>query len=301
MTGGDVISLDYGVPTLYEWASFVEQAKAEGVKTMFWGGSIGPFLAKPHVEEQMIRHLKKYDAITVRESETAAYMRKLGIENFVEVTDPAFTLKPESFDVEGLLPTAPNGVVGLNVSPLIRRFRDGGPESQERLDREVAEFARNIVEKHGYAVVFLPHVGPLDGGTWNSDYHYMKGIMDKYGLSGDRMRIAPANLNAAQLKYLISKFRFLIAARTHATIGAFSTLVPTISIAYSVKAKGINKDLFGDTRLVLETPKVSQESLMNSLKLLEQEEDAIRAHLTAVMPEWRKRAQLSAQVLQSVL
>ena len=34
-------------------------------------------------------------------------------------------------------------------------------------------------------------------------------------------------------------------ARTHATIAAYSTGVPTLVIGYSVKARGIAKDLFG--------------------------------------------------------
>ncbi len=300
MTGGDVISLDYGVPSLYEWAGFVEQAKRRGKKTMFWGGSIGPFHKKPHVEREMVNHLRGYDAITVRESETAAYLNKIGVNNFIQVTDPAFVLKPEAVNLDEFLPEAVNGVIGINVSPLIRGFRDS-EASQTALDNDVAVFAKELVEKHGYGVILLPHVGPLDGGAKNSDYHYMKGLMDRYGLNDPRIRILPPNFNAAQLKYVISKLRFLIAARTHATIGAFSTLVPTISIAYSVKAKGINKDLFGDTRLVLDTPKVSLQTLRDSLALLEREEDDIRRHLESVMPEWKRRAALSAQVLADML
>ena len=37
-----------------------------------------------------------------------------------------------------------------------------------------------------------------------------------------------------------------VAARTHASIAAYSTFVPTLVVGYSVKAKGIALDLFGD-------------------------------------------------------
>ena len=36
-----------------------------------------------------------------------------------------------------------------------------------------------------------------------------------------------------------------IGARTHATIAAYSSCVPTLVVGYSIKARGIAKDLFG--------------------------------------------------------
>ena len=38
----------------------------------------------------------------------------------------------------------------------------------------------------------------------------------------------------------------LVAARTHVSIAAYSTFVPTLVIGYSVKARGIARDLFGE-------------------------------------------------------
>ena len=48
-----------------------------------------------------------------------------------------------------------------------------------------------------------------------------------------------------ELKGCISRCRFLVAARTHASIAAYSTGVPTLVAGYSVKARGIARDLFG--------------------------------------------------------
>ena len=76
--------------------------------------------------------------------------------------------------------------------------------------------------------------------------------------------------------------------------------VPTISIAYSVKAKGINKDLFGDTRFVLETPSVDQASLAQALRLLEQEEQTVHSLLSERIPLWRQRAFGSVDVLKKL-
>ena len=78
----------------------------------------------------------------------------------------------------------------------------------------------------------------------------MAGMLDELTDLGNAVNIMPSEFNASQIKQVISQFHFFIGARTHATIAAFSSGVPTISIAYSVKAKGINKDLLGEIPVV---------------------------------------------------
>lgn len=51
--------------------------------------------------------------------------------------------------------------------------------------------------------------------------------------------------NAEELKGYIARCRYMIAARTHASIAAYSQKVPTLVVGYSIKARGIAKDLFG--------------------------------------------------------
>lgn len=300
MTGGDTISLDYDLPSLYDHAGYIDNARQLGKKTVLWAASVGPFSKKPHVEKLMLAHLRCYDQLTVRESATMAYLEGLGLTNVVQVTDPAFTLVPEAFDVDDVLPVAGQmGLLGLNVSPLVRKFR-GTDAFKEQLDQEVAEFARAAVAR-GYGVLLLPHVGPLDGGTYNSDHAYMASLVARFQLQDPAIKLAPANLNAVQLKYLVSKLRFFIGARTHATIAAFSTGVPTVSIAYSVKAKGINADLFGDLPVVLDTPDVSAQTLQDALAGLERDEITIRNLLIERMPIWRQRAAVPATMLAQLV
>ena len=45
------------------------------------------------------------------------------------------------------------------------------------------------------------------------------------------------------LKNIISNCHYFMGARTHSTIAALSSYVPTISIAYSIKAFGINEEI----------------------------------------------------------
>ena len=48
-----------------------------------------------------------------------------------------------------------------------------------------------------------------------------------------------------ELKGFIARCRFFVGARTHATIAAYSSCIPTFSVGYSIKAKGIAQDIFG--------------------------------------------------------
>lgn len=300
MTGGDTISLDYDLQSLYDHAGYIDNARRLGKKTVLWAASVGPFSRKPHVERLMKRHLADYDQITVRESSTMRYLREIGVEGVTQVVDPAFVLQPQPFDADVLLPVGANGTIGLNVSPLIRKFR-ASAGSREQLDQEVSAFIRDLHDVFGYGLLLLPHVGPLDGGVNNSDHAYMAGLIERYRLSSPHVALAPATLNAAQLKFLISRLRFFIGARTHATIAAFSTGVPTLSIAYSVKAKGINADLFDDLPVVLETPDVSQETLVRGLRVLEEHEQQIRNLLAERVPRWRERAAEPAKLLMRLV
>src|SRR3546814_416304 len=87
-----------------------------------------------------------------------------------------------------------------------------------------------------------------------------------------------------------SNLRFFIGARTHATIAGMSSTVPTISISYSIKARGINRDLFGDLPVVLDTPSLNLQTLTEKLELLQSEEKRIKEILEKTLPEWRARA-----------
>ncbi len=75
--------------------------------------------------------------------------------------------------------------------------------------------------------------------------------------------------NAKELKGYISRCRAFVGARTHSTIAAYSTGVPTLAIGYSVKARGIAKDLFGTEETMFCRYQISNQknSLVKALDL----------------------------------
>lgn len=295
--GGDNYSLDYLIPSLL--MGMDGYAMQHGVPVVLWGASVGPFEKEPAFVPYVRKHLTKMAFIGARESITQSYLEdKLRLDNVVSVTDPAFLLEPEPIDMTSFWPSSESdGVLGFNVSPLIQRYRPEA-ESPDVLLNEIAAFIEGI--STDMPVFLIPHVIPLNGVSKNNDAHFMSALLERIQ-NKTRVRMIDPKLNAAQIKYVISQCRFFIGARTHATIAALSSGVPTLSIAYSVKAKGINRDLFGHIDYVLDTPAVSLTTLSEKLKILVAQEEAIRNHLATTLPEWRKRSAYAAERLVNLL
>lgn len=295
--GGDNYSLDYLIPSLL--MGMDGYAMQQGVPVVLWGASVGPFEKEPAFVPHVRQHLAKMAFIGARESITQGYLEdKLRLDNVVSVTDPAFLLEPEPIDMTSVR-TFPKseGTLGFNVSPLIQRYRSEG-EPPDGLLNEIAAFIEDI--STDMPVLLIPHVIPLNGVSKNNDAHFMLSLLERIH-NKTRVRMIDPKLNATQIKYVISQCRFFIGARTHATIAALSSGVPTLSIAYSVKAKGINRDLFGHTDYVLDTPAVSRTTLNEKLKILVAQEDTISSHLATTLPEWRKRSAFAGERLAELL
>jgi len=192
------------------------------------------------------------------------------------------------------------GVLGLNVSPLIEKVyaRSGRSGS---VASETAAFIQWVLDHTELSVLLVPHVAPLAGGANNNDEIYLDAVLKQVLNSKDRVRIVSTGMNACQLKDVIARCSLFIGARTHATIAALSSAVPTVSIAYSIKARGLNRDLFGHENYVLPTHEVSALTLQQHLSTLMKEQEAIRTTLAQKLPEWKAKAKLSAKVLAKTM
>ncbi|WP_428505808.1 polysaccharide pyruvyl transferase family protein [Roseateles sp.] len=299
--GGDNYSLDYDLGSLAYFVAIAEAALEMGKPALLWGASAGPFSRLPAVERHMAEHLKRLSAVTVRETHTHAYLRGLGLkDNLHLVADSAFLLGREAVAREGFWPEGEDGVLGLNLSPLVDGVRKRAGASSELVD-EAVRFVEGVVAHTRLGVLLVPHVAPLDGSTFNNDEIYLAQLQQRLQSLGGRVRSVPGGMNGCQLKDVIAGCRYFIGARTHATIAALSSGVPTVSIAYSIKARGINLDLFDHEDHVLDTRKVDAQSLQQALDGLVHQEAAIRAHLAERLPEWRKRAARGADLVNALL
>lgn len=294
--GGDNYSLDYRIPSPV--MGLDRLAMDMGKPVILWGASVGPFDREPGFVPSVTDHLSRMNFVAVRESASYSYLtEKLGLDNVVQMADPAFMLGRETVDYEKFWPRCPNGVLGVNISSLIERYK----RPEQDLRAEVAEFIRRAVGQYGLGVLLVPHVHPLHGEHAGGDATYMADLLERVRDLGDSVRMMPHELNAAQIKYVISQLRFFMGARTHSTIAALSSGVPTVSIAYSVKARGINRDLFGNEHAVLPTTEVSADMLQRSLDWLLREEKTLQKTLARRIPQLQDEARHAAARVSGAL
>lgn len=291
--GGDNYSLEYGNPSFHMELDNV--LHATGVPLVLWGASVGPFSSDKEIEQAMSKHLKQFDLILARESETLKYLSAIGVTDNVKlVADPAFVLptkKPELS--EKLARFLDNSPIGINLSPMIGNYRANDSHAWPALACQCLE---TLVNSGLGPVLLVPHV-TLDG---NDDHAFMDEIHHNLHDKKDYVEIVPNNLCAEEYKWIIAKTRAFIGARTHATIAALSTQTPTISIGYSLKARGINKDIFGHLDWLLPIEDMTPSSLLRKTEDLLSKREEVRAHLQIAMPNIVTRAKEAGQHLASL-
>ncbi|WP_026694381.1 polysaccharide pyruvyl transferase family protein [Peribacillus kribbensis] len=250
------------------WYEVDRRVKAQGKKLVLWGCSIG----EEDMSETKMEDLKLFDLILARETLTFEMLRNRGLNNVRLCADPAFTMEKEELG----LPSGwkEGNTLGLNFSPLVWKRNK---ESHTAINSLI----EHILETTDMTIALTPHV--LQSG--NNDYEVLKDFYEKYSNTG-RVILLPNNLNAIQYKGYISRMRFFIGARTHATIAAYSSLVPTMVLGYSVKSKGIARDIFGEEKLVLGINDISDsDKLIQSFNKMYVEEGQLKERLRVSIPK----------------
>ena len=108
-------------------------------------------------------------------------------------------------------------------------------------------------------------------------------------------------LSAAETKWLIARCAVFVRARTHATIAAISSCVPTLSLAYSRKARGLNRDVFGNQDNCLLPSEVEPVAIAERIVNMLAHRDAICDHLTNALPGIREHAFYGGIILRRLI
>ena len=271
----------------YEWSAkqavlLDKEIRKHCASSILWGCSVDPEAITPEVRED----LEWFDLITAREPITYQLLKEIN-PNTVKVADPALLLErvdlplPDGFQ-EG-------NTVGINVSPLIMKY---GTESNLILDN-YRILIQCILEETDMSVCLIPHVV----WSYNNDLEPINTLYREFGASNRVSRIMDGN--CCELKGYIARCRFFVGARTHATIAAYSTCVPTLVVGYSVKSRGIAQDLFGtEEGYVLPVQGLgSEDDLKLSFQRMLEKETEEKDKLVEVIPDYKKLAALAANYL----
>lgn len=258
-----------------------------GAKTVLWGCSVEPELLEQH---EICADISRYSLITARETISYNALKAVN-QNTVLVADPAFTLVAEKADLpQGFVP---GNTVGINISPMIQKS-----ETIEGITLKNYEvLIEEILNTTDMMIALIPHV------VWNSgdDRLVLSQLYERFKDSGRVVLIE--DQSCSKLKYIISQCRFFVGARTHATIAAYSTFVPTLVVGYSVKARGIARDLFGsEEHYVLPVQSLKEETdLTKAFEWIVQNEDSIKRQLENEMPAVIKKAESAGEYIDQLI
>ena len=246
--------------------------RRKGAKTVLWGCSVEPELLK---DKAIAKDLAAYDHIVARESISYAALKVIN-PNTVLMPDPAFTLARIDLPL-------PDGwikgkMIGVNASPLIlQNSKDGNLV----LDAYKTLIQR-VLDTTDCSVALIPHV------VWesNDDRVPLKILYDAFRDTGRVILLD--DHNCMELKGYIARCRMFIGARTHATIAAYSSCVPTLVLGYSVKSRGIARDLFGtEDNYVLPVQGLnSADALAIGFDWLRMHENEIREYLHKTISDY---------------
>ncbi len=275
LTGGDMMC--YGNNYVITTNNF---ARENGIKSILWGCSMGPENLTPEKEET----LHNFSLIYARESLSYEFFKSLGLKNVCMFPDPAFILEPEKCELPMCF--AKEGVVGINISNYVL----GDFSLETPFGKEVIKMLDYIVKETRFHILLVPHVVWDFPGDRQDDRQIASIIMEKYDKTNRFSIMDVDNLNYCQIRYIISKCKMFVGSRTHAVISAYSTYVPALALGYSIKSKGIAKDLGLSEMMVVDSKYILHDSyLLDSFKYMYNNETFIRKHLEAIMPEYKKR------------
>ncbi len=297
LVGGDNYTFDYGFQP--HRLAVDRMLQNLGVPVVLWGASVGPFEGQPDQMPIMLQHLRSLDAIFIRESLSRAYLTNHNIVDHVySVGDPAFLLPAEQPSQARLGFNMPDAAIGLNLSPLLAKRCCGG--DLRKWTSICIEIVRAICRAFESPVVLIPHVTSPD--RREDDFALLAEVAR--GVPSDlrkRILLVCDKLSAAETKWVISRCRIFAGARTHSTIAAFSMGVPSLSFSYSLKAQGLNKDLFGTLRYCLDSGKLNAGEIVERLQELDLQSASMRKKLQSQMSGLKASTQAAGQYLKEVI
>ena len=253
ISGGDSFTDLYGPRRFQAMVLTKRLALDSGVPLLLLPQKLGPF-QDPANHRVAVEILRQASAVWVRDAESYRFLQnalggqfhpdrhKLGVD--VAIALPTQRPRDISPAVAEML-SAPRDfpLVGLNVSGLLCNRAEASRRDFALADEHPAQIesiARALLETDtSIRLILVPHVHrPL--GDPESDLAAANELVARLGSSADgRVHVASGKLSAMELKWVLARLDWFAGARMHATIGAFSSGVPTLGLGYSDKTRGV--------------------------------------------------------------
>jgi colanic acid/amylovoran biosynthesis protein len=301
ISGGDILA-DYGDETIKHYFFQIAVALALQKPVFVFAQSISRY--KSNEMLRFARHyLNQVSMISVREKVSYEYLKEIGITApFHLAADPAFTLLPcskprlkEIAECEHL-PLENKFLVGFSVSQTGTRYSEMEHHSFLKI---IAAACDQLIDQYRATIIFVPHV--IDPKDPNNDdrkvAQAVKGLMKNQ----QNVFLIEGDYSCAELKAVIGEFSLFIGARTHATIASTSMFVPTIALAYSVKAHGIMEDVFDKTKCLCDISTLTFDELWTKSEYLIKNRETVLGEMKERSISIKERSNLNIALAKKLL
>lgn len=233
-TGGDSFSDIYGMSRFLDRTHLKLDVIRSGIPLILGSQTIGPFYSE-QAQKLASEVIKKSYAVFVRDEFSRTYTRELIGRDPILTTDVAFALPYQKMEIS----KTDKIKIGFNPSGLLW---NGGYTGNNQFNLSVdyrlycEKIIFELIKDGRYEVHLILH-SYEDNNTniADNDLVPVKLLHEKFPET-----IVPRFFTSCMdAKNYIASLDILIAARMHATIGAFSSGVPVIPFSYSRKFEGL--------------------------------------------------------------
>ena len=234
-------------------------------------GPIDGFLCKWQVK----RALQKCKLIYCREHISYEYMIKtFPTLDFRVSFDLGFYLQKQEKDINILFPQGKKKVA-ITVRPYRFPEFNNGRELYKKYIESIIGFCERILVED-YFPVFIQHTIALN--KHEDDMQSIKEITSRLP-SGKFGVFSDTSYNCREMKFLYSKFDYIVGTRFHSAIFSMAENVPAIAIAYGGnKTRGIMRDL-GLSNYVIGIEEITENNLFTLFTNLVANEESVRKSL----------------------
>ncbi|WP_432697784.1 polysaccharide pyruvyl transferase family protein [Marinobacterium sp. YM272] len=234
---GDSFSDIYGKKRLIKLLVSKFMVLSAGVPLLLSPQTIGPFdtVWGRYIAAFIMKRCKE---VFSRDHQSTKLLEKLNVLSRCEAVDVAFYLP---YGVSHDFKRNSSKKIGLSISALLFHGGYRNNKNQFGLKTDYKKLTFHLVEElldRGYEVHLIPHVIPK-GFIEEDDYSLAEVLKERYS----QLVLAPRFRGPVEAKRYMAGLDFLIGARMHATIGAFSAGVPVVPLAYSRKFSGLYESL----------------------------------------------------------
>lgn len=286
-------------------------AKFLGKPVMLFPQSIGPFLNNPAnslIYKPIARFvLNRVDLITLREPISKQVLEQLGVTKppIYVTADTAFLLNVPGrakarkiLARENLLQEAERPFIGVTLLHPYWRY-PGVKDSEVKHE----EYKKALAQTLDYSIAHFDATAVFIPVNKKGLFGYERPLIDeivKLMEHRHRVKIVNEEYTPEELKALIAKMDMLVGTRLHPNIWAASAGVPSVSIMYEPKAKGMMQ-MIGQDEFVIDINTITPEQLISSVNKLWDDKDEIKISLENKMGVLQKLASLNARFAMQLI